>query len=109
MGRLLISSVWFGFWVPSRLLIGSVWFGFWVPSVHRLANLGSVRVLTFQTEPCFRVGSGFCQETDLAIYRHHVIISACKFTYVSYIYISTREQSLILSLILSLITYIDTF
>src|SRR5437667_332667 len=67
-------------WVQIRLLIGSVWFGFWVPSVHRLANLGSVQVLTFQTEPCFRVGSGFCQETDLAIYRHHVIISACKFT-----------------------------
>ena len=65
--------------MPPRLLIRSVQFGFWVPSVHRLTNPGSVQVLTSQTEPCFRVSSGFCQETDLAIYRHHVIISACKF------------------------------
>ena len=63
-----------------RLLIDSVWFGFWVPSVHGLANLGSVQVLTFQTKPCFRFSLGFCQETDLVIYRHHVIIPACKFT-----------------------------
>jgi len=33
-----------------------------------------------QTNEQSTSGLGFCQETDLAIYRHHVIISAHKFT-----------------------------
>ena len=63
----------------SRLLISLVWFRFWVLSDHYLANPSLVQVLTFQTKPCFRVRLGFCKETNLAIYRHYVIISACKF------------------------------